>query len=262
MLLLIDGPNSWFLSLTEEEKLIVEERTRDNAVVRKQKVEIKQYWEAIKEPRLWLLMSILVLHNLQNGGLVTYSTVLVSGLGFNSLQSIILQIPSGCLTVFYCTVAVLIHRKTKQNIWTTVLCYTVSSIGCLLLAVLPNTRIKLLGYYLTWAQTGSNVLIIALISTTVTGYSKKIFYNGANMLATTVGNFVGPLMLIERTKPAYAPTMWAFFAANIVNIICMVTIRTILARSNKKREAERSSEPTDVHLNLTDSEDRNYVYKL
>jgi hypothetical protein len=259
---LIDGTDSWFLNLTEEEKAIAEERTRDNAVVRKQKVDVKQYWEALKEPRLWLLCTVLIAHNLQNGGLVNYSTVLVSNLGFTSLQSILLQIPSGCLTVFYISVTVLIHRKTKQNIWTTVLCYVISGTGCLLLAVLPNTRFKLLGYYLTWGQTGAQVMIIALIGSTVSGYSKKIFYNGANMLSSTIGNFFGPLMLVQSTAPAYVPTMWAFFAANVLNIICMVLIRYILARSNKKREAERSLKPTDVHLNLTDKEDKNYIYKL
>jgi sugar phosphate permease len=68
---LIDNPNSWFLQLTEEEKEIVEERTRDNAVVRKLTVKVSQYWEALKEPRLWILFVTSLTHNLQNGGLIS-----------------------------------------------------------------------------------------------------------------------------------------------------------------------------------------------
>ncbi|RCH84244.1 hypothetical protein CU098_008285, partial [Rhizopus stolonifer] len=259
---LIDSPNSWVLQLTEEEKEIVELRTRDNAVVRKQTVRVAQYWEALREPRLWLLCIASLAHNLQNGGLVTYSTVLVSGLGFNSTQSILLQIPSGAFTVLYCGFAVYLNRRTKQIVYTAVVCYSISALGCLLLAVLPNTGVKLLGYYLSWAQTGSYVMLITVIGSTVSGYSKKIFYNGANMLAYTVGNFCGPLMLVESTKPAYVPTMWGFFACNLLNICCFLTVRFILARINKKRLPERSSEPTDVYLNLTDKEDRNYNYQL
>lgn len=155
VIFLIDSPESWFLQLTEEEKEIVKLRTQDNAVVRKQKVKVGQYWEALKEPRLWLLFVTSLSHNLQNGGLVTYSTVLVQGLGFDSIESILLQIPSGAFTVIYIAIAVYINRKSKQIIYTALICYSVSALGCLLLAVLPNTGIKLLGYYFTWAQTGS-----------------------------------------------------------------------------------------------------------
>jgi hypothetical protein len=248
--------------LTEEEKEIVEQRTRDNAVVRKHKVNVGHYWEALAEPRLWLLCIVSCSHNLQNGGLVAYSTVLVSGLGFNSLQSIWLQIPSGALTVIFIGIAIVIHRKTHQTIYTAIFLYVISGVGCLLLAVLPNTSIKLLGLYLTWAQTGAYIMIISIIGSTVSGYSKKIFYNGANMIAYTIGNFCGPLMLVSSTSPAYTPTMWGYFAANILNIICLLILRIILVRANKKREAERTPEVTDVYLNLTDKEDKNYVYTM
>jgi hypothetical protein len=155
VIFLIDSPESWFLQLTEEEQEIVKLRTQDNAVVRKQKVKVSQYWEALKEPRLWLLFITSLSHNLQNGGLVTYSTVLVQGLGFDPIESILLQIPSGAFTVIYIAIAVYINRRSKQIIYTAIICYSVSALGCLLLAVLPNTGIKLLGYYFTWAQTGS-----------------------------------------------------------------------------------------------------------
>ena len=105
-------------------------------------------------------------------------------------------------------------------------------------------------------------MLISVIGSTVSGYSKKIFYNGANMLAYTIGNFAGPLMQVESTKPAYTPTMWGFFGANLLNILCLLVVRLILARINKKRAPERSSEPTDVYLNLTDKEDKNYIYNL
>jgi hypothetical protein len=250
------------LSLTEEEKDIVEQRTRDNAVVRELEVNVSHYWEALREPRLWLLCIISCSHNIQTGGLVTYSTVLVSSLGFNSIQSIWLQIPSGALTVIFIGMTIVIHRKTHQAIYTAIFCYVISAIGCLLLALLPNTSIKLLGLYLTWAQVGAYVMIISIIGSTVSGYSKKIFYNGANMIAYTIGNFCGPLMLVSSTSPAYTPTMWGYFAANILNIICLLILRYKFFRSNKKREAERTAEVTDIYLNLTDKEDKNYLYTM
>ncbi|KAI9478365.1 MAG: major facilitator superfamily domain-containing protein [Benjaminiella poitrasii] len=262
VIFLIDSPQSWFLQLTEEEKVIFEERIRDNAVVRKQSVKVYQYWEALKEPRLWLLFVASCAHNLQNGGLISYGTILVKGIGFDSMDSILLQVPTGFSTIIYIALVIYFHRKTNQMAYIAAICYAVAAVGCLLLAVLPNTAVRLLGLYLAWAQSGSYVMTVFLIGSTVSGYSKKIFYNCANMVAYTIGNFAGPLMLVERTKPTYMPTMWGYFAANVICIICFLTIRLILSRINKKRLPDRSDEPTDVYLNLTDKEDKNYIYNL
>lgn len=105
-------------------------------------------------------------------------------------------------------------------------------------------------------------MLLSIIGSTVNGYSKKIFYSGANMIAYTIGNFCGPLMLVEHTGPEYRPTMWGLFGSNIFDILCLLLIRYLLVRTNKKRESLRSNEPTDVTLNLTDKEDKNYVYSL
>jgi sugar phosphate permease len=78
-----DDPHHRLLHLTEKEKEIVEERSRDNCVVRVLTIKKEQMWEAIKEPRLWLFMLANTLSSLQNGGLVTFSTLLVEGLGFS-----------------------------------------------------------------------------------------------------------------------------------------------------------------------------------
>lgn len=259
---LIDSPDSWFLNLTEEEKLIVEARTRDNAVVRKQKIVVSQYWEALKEPRCWILFFVAIAHNLQNGGMLAYGTVLVQGLGFTAIQSIILQIPAGALSASYVFTSIYVNRKSHQMVYTAVIFYVVSAIGCLLLAVLPHNGLKLLGYYLSYAQTASYAMIISLMGSSVSGYSKKIFYNGVFMLGYTIGNFGGPLMLVKSTGPEYVPTLWGWFAGNIFSILCLLTIRIILGRINKKRAPDRELEPTDVYLNLTDKQDKNYVYSL
>jgi MFS family permease len=78
-----DTPHSFMYRLTEEEKEIVEERTRDNAVVRVYEVKKHHIWEAVKEPRLWLLCFSTLCNNLSTGGLVVFSTILVQNFGFN-----------------------------------------------------------------------------------------------------------------------------------------------------------------------------------
>jgi hypothetical protein len=259
---LIDTPQSRWLSLTEEEKEIVKLRTQDNAVVRKGKVNQAQYIEALKEPRLWLIFISAMVNNFQNGGLIHFSNVLVKSLGFNTLDTILLQIPSGFVSALFVFGGVMLHRKTGQLCYSVMVLSTISGIGCLLLAVLPQNGIKLLAFYLSWPCTGAYTLIVTLISSTVSGYSKKIFYNGILMIAYTLGNFIGPLVILDNEAPAYKSAMWVYFTANVLVCVCFVLMRVWLSRLNVKKAPGRTNEPTDVNLNLTDREDPNYVYKF
>ena len=52
---LIDKPDHPLLRLTETEKLVAKDRTRDNAVVKNREFKYYQMWEAVKELRYWML---------------------------------------------------------------------------------------------------------------------------------------------------------------------------------------------------------------
>lgn len=77
-----DTPTHFMYRLNEEEKSLVKERIRDNAVVRVREFKVYQIWEAVKEPRLWLLCFSTLCNNLHTGGLVVFSTIIVHSLGF------------------------------------------------------------------------------------------------------------------------------------------------------------------------------------
>lgn len=82
-LFLVDDVDSKILRLTDKEKYIVQERSRDNCVVRNKKIKKEHMIEALKEPRLYLIFIAQLCNCLQNGGLITFSTLLIEGLGFS-----------------------------------------------------------------------------------------------------------------------------------------------------------------------------------
>lgn len=47
----------------------------------------------------------------------------------------------------------------------------------------------------------------ATVGSNVSGYTKKIFYNGSVVAATIIGQFIGPLVMLERDKPRYVTGM-------------------------------------------------------
>lgn len=89
---LIDNPKSTALNLNAEQEILVEERTRDNAVVRTTMIKKDQIYEALKEVRFWCFCISCLFINLQNGAMTTYNTQFAMGFGFtvSSLNTYIL----------------------------------------------------------------------------------------------------------------------------------------------------------------------------
>ncbi|KAG1474106.1 hypothetical protein G6F56_000552 [Rhizopus delemar] len=258
---LVDDTHHKLLRLTKVELEIVEERAKDNCVVRTTEIKTEQIWEAIQEPRLWLILLANILNCIENGGLVTFSTLLVSGLGFSSMTSIILQIPNGVAAALFAIGSVMIAKRIGRNTFTAISTSLVSLLGCILVVVIPGTP-KLIGFYLAWAMTGTGALIQTLVSNNVSGYTKKVFYNGTNMVAMTLGNFIGPLMMTENQAPHYTGAIIGYAVSNAVLIVCLILIYFIMSKENARRTSHPPESETDVYLDLTDKQDRNIIYKL
>ncbi|KAG1050013.1 hypothetical protein G6F43_007684 [Rhizopus delemar] len=258
---LVDDTHHRLLRLTEIELEIVKERVQDNCVVRNRTIRSKQILEAIQEPRLYLISFANLLNSIENGGLVTFSTLFVQGLGFSNFTSVILQIPNGVSAALFVMSAILIAKRFQQNTLTAILMSIISLLGCVLMIVIPG-KPKLIGYYLAWAMTGVSALIQTLVSNNVSGYTKKVFYNGFNMMAVTVGNFIGPLMMTENQAPYYTGAIIGYIIANIVLIVCLLCVYFIMNKENRRRLNQPPEFETDVYLDLTDKQDRNIIYKL
>ncbi|KAI9497523.1 major facilitator superfamily domain-containing protein [Zychaea mexicana] len=260
--LLVDKPDHHLLRLTETDRLVAKDRTKDNAVVKNREYKYDQIWEAVKELRFWLIMVAGLTISLQNGGMLVFSTTFVLGLGFTGEESLLLQIPSGLASALGVLIAVVLAHKTRQIIWSSMFMLVIGMIGLIILCAIPEGEVKLLGFYLSWAGTGSYALVVTLIGNNVKGYTKKIFYNSCIMVAYTVGNFVGPLMMVDHQAPRYLGGVGGFLGGFFVAFCCLFGVRIISSRVNRERLANKTGEETDVYLDLTDKQDKNFISRL
>ncbi|KAI8645720.1 major facilitator superfamily domain-containing protein [Parasitella parasitica] len=258
-----DTAQSHMFRLTENEKLIVEERTRDNCVVRVKEIKMHHVWEALREARLWLVCLACFFNNLLTGGVVVFNTLIVKSMGYTSQESILFQICSGCVSAIFSIIAVVVARKTGQLYLAVVVCTSSSLVGVILLAALPSSGVKLLGYLLAWSMAGTHNILLTIIAANVTGYTKKIFYNAMYMIAFTLGNFVGPLVMLENEAPIYKTGMIIYSIANAAVLVSLFVNRQVMARQNKIRIASNSTNDfVDVNDDLTDRENKTFIYKL
>lgn len=172
----------------------------------------------------------------------------------------------GC-TIIFIVVAIISVHKTQQTIYTACAIMAFNIIGLILLLVIPVMHIKLVGFYMAWSYCAVYVLLVTSISNNVTGYTKKIFYNGVLMVFYTVGNFVGPLMMVA---PPYLGSMLGYIAANCLTIILLLVARWRMAIENRKRLLllAHNSTVSMVAANtysqddISDEEDKTFIYLL
>ncbi|KAI8149505.1 major facilitator superfamily domain-containing protein [Fennellomyces sp. T-0311] len=263
---LADNPKSRWFRLTPEEELIVDERLRDNTVVQNTNINKKHIMEALKDPRFYCYLGISFLVNLQNGAVTIFSSQIISQMGFNDLDSILLNIPNGAAICVLLVSSMYLSKRFDEIGYVAALMGFITFVGALLLATIPSGGAKLAGLYLS-ASSPIYVLLQTSISSNVTGYTKKIFYTSGNLVAYCIGNFVGPLMMVEQEKPRYIGGLSGYMGADVIAIFLFLYVRWSLNRENKRRQelkAEGKIPPPAANreeLDLTDIEDLNFVYR-
>ncbi|KAI8637182.1 major facilitator superfamily domain-containing protein [Parasitella parasitica] len=259
-----DTPKSRWFRLTKEEEMIVEERSRDNAVVPTLAINYNQIKEALCEARFYCYTLISFFINFQNGALTNFSTIIIKDLGFSGVNSILLNIPSGVMTILLIALFTFISKKKSEIIYVAIAANTVSLVGLIILTAVPQGGGKLAGLYLAWGSTSTFLLMQASITSNVSGYTKKIFYTSVNLVFYTFGNFIGPLLLVEKDAPRYLTGMGVYVACNVICILLFLFIRYSLVKENSKRQAYHNSSnvalPGDLK-DITDAENKHFIYR-
>lgn len=183
------------------------------------------------------------------------------------MNSILLNIPYGVSVLFFLSITVYASKRWDEIGWVAASMGLVSFTAALLLAVIPSGGAKLAGLYLS-ATSPMYVMLQTSISSNVSGYTKKIFYTGGNLVAYCVGNFVGPLMMVEREAPRYIGGLCGYMASDLLAAVLFLYVRWLLSRENRRRAILRDQgkllPPPPAHreeLDLTDVEDLHFVYR-
>lgn len=179
----------------------------------------------------------------------------------------LLSAGAGGSTILFIAIGVIAVQKTQQTIYSACGLMAVNIVGMILLLVIPVTRVKLLGFYLAWSYCAVYVLLVTCISNNVSGYTKKIFYNGVLMIFYTIGNFVGPLMMVS---PPYVGGMLGYLIANCVVIVLLLIARWRMALVNRRRllllahTSNNSMPPEALYVtdDLSDEQDQTFIYLL
>lgn len=176
--LLPDSPSkAWFLSI--EERRIALHRTLENktGVMDEDIFKPKQILQALKDPQAWLLVLYQFSVNIPNGGITSFSSIIINGFGFTPLNSLLLQAPNGLFQLsglaFISLTANYYLKASRVLLMISMLC--MSLIGIIMLYTISDDHKygRLVGLWLASIFACDIPMALSLIASNVGGFTKK-----------------------------------------------------------------------------------------
>lgn len=269
-----DSPvKCWYMS--DREKYVCLERVKDNNTGIEDK-EIKWYQvrECLTDPKTWLLTLFSLAQNIPNGGLVTFASIIVSGLGYSSLITTVLGIPTGVLaTIWQILLSFIAARFKNSRCFVIAVSDLVPMICAILMWKLPrsNKHGLLAAYYVFYTYWGPYVLSTSLPMANTSGHTKKLTMNAIFFLAYCVGNIIGPQVFRTSDAPDYSHGYEGLLACLVVAIASISGYGVLCHLENRKRDREYSREQANMgphhtveaanaFSDLTDKEKKDFRY--
>lgn len=163
--------------LSHQEKVWTIERLRANQTgVENKTVKPEQILECFTDPQTWLLSLMMISSNVPNGAVSSYQATIISGFGYDSKTTALLQLPSGAVSIVSVLIATWLAGKFEQRGFNFIAVLCPGILGGCLLAFLPddNKVGLLIGNYLTNCIGSTIPLLYSWVGANYAGHTKKV----------------------------------------------------------------------------------------
>ncbi|KAK8020198.1 hypothetical protein PG990_005336 [Apiospora arundinis] len=258
---------------THDEKLLMIARMRRNQTgIEQRRIHWGQIREAYTDYKTWLFTLLGFMSNVPNGGISNFSTLVIQGLGFGTLETALLGIPQGALVVVWIGLGALANRympPTAAPSSAPSSCYRPSPARSG--SSWPPPTPMLAASYLTGSYQASFVISLSLITSNTGGQSKKMIVSGMIWFGACIGNIASPFFYKTEQAPSYPLGIGSLLVANCIEFLLFFVFRYAFKWENKRKEQQREqlrAAGNDImndlsatgFTDLTDKENPNFVY--
>ncbi|KAJ5761993.1 Major facilitator superfamily domain general substrate transporter [Penicillium nucicola] len=226
-----------------------------------------QVREAFLDYKTYALFLFYLCSNVPLGGLSTFAAQIVSGLGYSSLETTLLGMPTGMFQTF-AGLLVAIPQIWLKNMrcLTSALCCLIPLACSIIIRRLPNDNMtgKLVSYYFFFFFWGPYATVLSLPMANVSGYTKRLTVNGCVFVAYCIAMIIGPQLFIEAEAPRYQTGYNCILAFEICAVICLAVYAFGCMIENKRRDKRegKNFQMSSAHQlsDLTDREKEGFRY--
>ncbi|KAK9379068.1 major facilitator superfamily domain-containing protein [Kockiozyma suomiensis] len=257
---------------SEEDRVLMIERVRANQTgVQNRKLKKSHIIEAIKDFQIWCYVFIEIIIQIPSGGLGSFSTLIIKGFGYTTLQTELLSMVNGGCQVVAMLGAAYLLRRFQRAVLLMMLFLVPNIVGTIVLLTVPvskSTRVGLLfAYWITISFWGMMVILMSTLARNVAGQTKKSVSTASLFLAWAVGNMIGPQVFKSNQAPRYFTGFAVHMGCYAVIIILLCALGWYLRKENRRRDALqevdwRASEANldNAFDDLTDKENLSFRY--
>lgn len=254
--------------LNEDERKRVIDRIKTNGTGIESKVfKWSQCKEALLDLKTWLLFVFAVTSNSPNGGLTTFQGLIIKGMGFSTLQTTLIQMPSGGVQAVVCVFATHLASKFPNARLSVMLgCLVPFLVGIIGLWLIDDSKPygRLVCLWISFSYTATWTLSMSVATANTAGHTKKVTTNALLLIGYCVGNFIGPFFFLSSQAPAYSLGVGMMFFCIAVQVVSILGIWVLLWWRNKLRRPQWTENDPHVYemgfMDLTDLENRQFRY--
>ncbi|KAI1470599.1 MFS general substrate transporter [Daldinia caldariorum] len=183
-----------------------------------------QVIEAITDPKVIVLGLISFVNAIASGGL-SFGSLIVSGFGFDPLQTTLLNLPISAVQVI---------AQLGSGV---VISYIGSSrlhVGSI--AMIPPVCTILHCGDMIGSYPVGFLIILGLLATNIAGSTKRSVASGWVFVCYCVGQIAGPQFFVSKEAPAYHGGIIAMLCGFILNLVLNQVLRFLYVLENKKRD--------------------------
>jgi MFS family permease len=188
---------------SERERYIAVARLRvNNSGVRNTHFKKEQLFELLADVKFWTTFAMACMNTIANGPVSSFTPIIIASFGFNTLNSLLLVIPSGVVTgTIQWFVPYIAYKVPRMRAYLIVICEIGAIFASLLLWLLPrdNTGGLLFGVYILGSWGGAYSVLMGLQIANTAGYTKRSLASSGLYVGYCLGQHTTP----HRTAPPF-----------------------------------------------------------
>lgn len=230
--------------------------------------------EAFLDVKAYIIFLFNVAINIPNGGLSTFSGIIIKNLGFDSKQSSLMTIPTGVVASLSTVIFNYFSgRSNNKRCLIAVISLLVPILGSAICYGVSRKEVgpQILGLYLMYFYFSSYVTMISLSQANTSGNTKKSVTYGINYLGYATGALIGPQTFRASQAPKYTGGFIAMLGAYCACIVFAGLYWLVCTIENKRKAAallESASLESQkdtlaaaiMYSDVTDKEKRDFMY--
>ncbi|KHO01676.1 Major facilitator superfamily domain, general substrate transporter [Metarhizium album ARSEF 1941] len=261
-----------WLSNTEKVALLKHVSVNQTGI-QSRKFRIKEIFEALLDPQIYLLVLSVILLSVSSGVITTYSATLIRNIlsdeppAWAPKKAALLNMPSGVVSIFF-TLLVGYGIRKQSHRWAWIIaCIVPAIIGGALMSFLPksNKGGLLAGIYLVNAVVAPLTVFYNWTVANCAGATKRAFAAAIISGSFSLGNIIGPQTFQARDAPDYRPAKLAVMGTQAGCAVTTFALFLYYVWANKRRndrskQTEEQFLSPEVWATLTDQENRHFRY--